>query len=239
MGKRLRQQRRGKGTSTFKAKGRGIEAKYVSLNERQRKDFLQGQVVDLLRESGRSSVLALIELEDGSTNYVIAAEGMAVGQSVMFGKNAEIAIGNVLPLASIPDGCPIFGIEKEPGDGGKLVKGTGVYAILVSKDKRNAYVKLPSGQTTPLNQDNRATIGCSAGGGRKEKPMVKAGTRFHFMAARSRHYPGLRGVAMNPPDHPFGGSQHHTGKSKSVSRHAPPGRKVGSIASKRTGRRKK
>ncbi len=239
MGKRLRQQRRGRGTSTFRAKRRGIKAEYVSLNEKQRASSLQGQVIDLLKESGRNSILALVMFEDDSTNYVIAAEGMAVGQSVAFGRNAAIAIGNVLPLAGIPEGCPIFDIEKEPGDGGKLARGSGAYALLVSRDNRHAYVKLPSGKTLALNPANRATIGCSAGGGRKEKPMVKAGNRFHFMAARSRHYPSVRGVAMNPPDHPFGGSQHHAGKSKSSSRHAPPGRKVGSIASKRTGRRKR
>lgn len=239
MGKRLRQQRRGKGSPTFEAKHKGIKTSYNNLSEKQAKDKIKGQVLDLIKESGRNSILALIGFEDGSTNYVIAAEGIVVGQPVELGKKAAIVIGNVLPLASIPEGCPIFNIEASPGDGGKMVKGTGVYALLVNRDKKAAYVKLPSGQTKPFNPDSRATIGCSACGGRREKPRVKAGQSFHSMASKSRHYPRLRGVAMNASDHPFGGAQHHSGKSKSTSRNAPPGRKVGSIASKRTGRRKK
>ncbi|MBN2066889.1 MAG: 50S ribosomal protein L2 [Candidatus Diapherotrites archaeon] len=239
MGRRLRQQRRGRGTSTFRAKGKGIKAEYVSLNEKQRNSSVEGQVLDLIKESGRNSILALIKFEDGSTNYVIAAEGLSVGQSISYGKKSAIAIGNVLPLNEVPEGCPVFDIELEPGDGGKLVKGTGVYALLVTKGQKTANVKLPSGKTIELDLASRATIGCSAGGGRKEKPMIKAGTKFHLMASKSRAYLHARGVAMNAVDHPFGGSQHHAGKSKSTSRHAPPGRKVGNIASKRTGRRKK
>lgn len=239
MGKRLRQQRRGRGGSTFKAKGRGLKSEYIPIGEKQENGVLPGQVVSLVKERGRNNILALILFEDGSTNYVVAAEGIMVGQRVSFGKKAGIATGNVLPLAQIPEGCPVFDIEKQPGDGGKMVRGSGAYALLGSKDRKAAYVKLPSGQTVALGLRNRATIGCAAGGGRKEKPRVKAGAKFHAMAAKSRHYPGLRGVAMNPPDHPFGGSQHHAGKSKSSSRDAPPGRKVGNIASKRTGRKKK
>ena len=239
MGKRLKQQRRGKGGSTYKAKGRGIKAEYVSINDKQKNGTFTAQVMDLVKETGRNAVLALMKFEDGSTNHVIAAEGLQVGKGIAFGKDAEIEIGNVLPLSRIPEGCPIFDIEKEPGDGGKMAKGSGVYALLVSKDAKKVFVKLPSGRTVSINPESRATIGCSAGGGRQEKPMIKAGTKFHFMKARSRHYPRNRGVAMNPPDHPFGGSQHHAGKSKSTSRDAPPGRKVGDIASKRTGRKRK
>jgi large subunit ribosomal protein L2 len=91
--------------------------------------------------------------------------------------------------------------------------------------------------TLPLN--SRATIGNVSCGGRTEKPFVKAGNKFHAMRAKRKFYPWVRGVAMNAVDHPFGGAQHHPGKSKSTSRNAPPGRKVGAIASTRTGRRKK
>jgi len=239
MGKRLRQQRRGRGTPTFEAKHKGIKAGYNALSAEQAKSKSVGQVLDLVKESGRNGILALVGFEDGSTNYVIAAEGLVVGQNVEIGSKAAIKIGNVMPLRSIPEGCPIFNVELRPGDGGKFVKGTGVYALLVNRDKKSAFVKLPSGKKKPFSLESRATIGCSAGGGRKEKPRTKAGNAFHFMAAKSRHYPTLRGVAMNAVDHPFGGSQHHAGKSKSTSRNTPPGRKVGSIASRRTGRRKK
>jgi len=239
MGSTLRQQRRGKGSPTYKAKNKGLKACYPCIDEERGEGMFLVQVIDLVKESGRNSVLAVVAFSDGSTNYVIAAEGLAAGQNIEFGKKASVEVGNVMPLASIPEGCPIFNLELLPGDGGKLVRGTGVYALLVNRDRKQAYVKLPSGKTKGFNLRSRATIGCSAGGGRKEKPKVKAGVSHHFMAARSRHYPRLRGIAMNASDHPFGGAQHHPGKSKSTSRNAPPGRKVGNIASKRTGRRKK
>ncbi|MFA4907991.1 MAG: 50S ribosomal protein L2, partial [archaeon] len=151
----------------------------------------------------------------------------------------EITVGNIMALQELPEGCPIFNIERIPGDGGSLVRASGLYGLVMSKEKNRVFVKLPSGKIIALNPAARATIGCSAGGGRKEKPMVKAGTAHMLAKARGRAYPVVRGVAMNPPSHPFGGSQHHPGKSKSTARSAPPGRKVGAIASKRTGRRKK
>ena len=111
--------------------------------------------------------------------------------------------------------------------------------MLITKDAKKATVKLPSKKLVNLPLNVRATIGNVSCGGRGEKPFVKAGNKFHAMKAKKKLYPRVRGVAMNALDHPFGGAQHHPGKSKSTARNAPPGRKVGSIASKRTGRRKK
>ncbi|MDP6671149.1 MAG: 50S ribosomal protein L2 [archaeon] len=239
MGDRLKHQRRGKGSSTFRAKAKGVKSSYISYSDEQKENVIAGQVVDLVKETGRNNVLSGVLFEDNSFEYVVAPEGIVVGQEVRYGKNAGIGIGNVLPLFNIPEGCPIFNIEKTPGDGGKFVRGSGGYALLVSKDSKRAFVKLPSGKSKPLNPHSRATIGCVAGGGRPEKPLVKAGNMFRKMKAKSRHYPVNRGVAMNANAHPFGGSQHHAGKSKSTSRHAHPGRKVGNIASRRTGRKKK
>ena len=239
MGKRLKHQRRGKGSSVFKAKNKGIDSVYISYGEKQKEDVLQGQVIDLIKENGRNSIIAEIMFENNDVEQVVVAEGIEVGQSVWYGKKASIEIGNALPLNAIPEGCPIFNIEKSPGDGGRFVRSSGSYALLVSKDKKYAYVKLPSGKTKNINLLSRATIGSVAGGGRTEKPFVKAGNKWKQMKSKSRPYPTTRGVAMNPIAHPFGGSQHHAGGSKSTSRHAHPGRKVGNIASKRTGRRKK
>jgi large subunit ribosomal protein L2 len=111
--------------------------------------------------------------------------------------------------------------------------------LIVSKDKNRAFIKMPSGKSVTLDLRGRATIGCVSCGGRGEKPFIKAGRKHHAMKAKKRQWPRVRGVAMNPVDHPFGGAQHHAGKSKSTSRHAHAGRKVGAIASKRTGRKKK
>lgn len=240
MGKLLRAQRRGKGSFTFMAtqKSRGIP-RYVQLDIHQQEAVLRGQVLDIVTDSGRTGVLAEVLFEDSQKTLIVAAEGLQKGQMLEWGKEADVQIGNVLPLAKIPEGCPIFAVERKAGDGGSLVLAAGAYGLILSKDVQKAFVKLPSGKTIELPLQNRATVGCSAAGGREEKPFVKAGNKFHWMKRRRRHYPGLRGVAMNAVDHPFGGSQHHPGKSKSTSRNKPPGRKVGAIASSRTGRRKK
>ena len=239
MGDRLKHQRRGKGGSVFRAKGKGIDSNYVSYSEEQKAGTINGQIINLIKENGRNCVMAEVLFENSIKASVVAAEGLKEGQSVQYGKDARIVIGNVLPLSSIPEGCPIFNVEKMPGDGGKFARGSGDYSLLVSKGDKSAYIKLPSGKTKAIDLRSRASIGCVSGGGRTEKPFVKAGNKWRSMKSKSRPYPSNRGVAMNPVAHPFGGSQHHAGKSKSTSRHAHPGRKVGNIASKRTGRRKK
>ena len=239
MGKKLLSQRRGKGSPTFIAKRGGIDTEYISIDHLQKEEMVLGEVIGLVKDSGRTNILAEVWLGNGKNEFVVAAEGMSVGQRIEQGRQASVEIGNVLFLRDIPEGCPIFNIERTPGDGGSLAKGTGVYGFIATKGSGRAFVRLSSGKTVQLSLDARATIGNAAGGGRKEKPFVKAGARWHFFRARNRKYPRVRGVAMNAIDHPFGGSQHHPGKSKSTSRNAPPGRKVGAIASSRTGRRKK
>ena len=240
MGKRLISQKRGKGSPTYTANKVGVaDISYINLDEKQLNGTVKGEVIELVNDPARSAVLAKVILETGKRSYVIAAEGLRVGQQISFGKSAEIEVGNVITLGECLEGCPIFNIEAKPGDGGKFVRSSGGYALIVTKDKQNVFVKLSSGKTVSLKPNCRASIGIAAGGGRPEKPFVKAGNKFKAMKARNKWYPRVRGVAMNAVDHPFGGSQHHPGKSKSTSRHAPPGRKVGAIASKRTGRKKK
>lgn len=239
MGKRLRTQRRGKGGSVFRAKGKGIKSEYASYQDFEGKTVISSEIVDLVKESGRNSILAKLLLENGAQDYVIAAEGVSVGQQVLIGDGDDVSVGNILTLSNIPEGCPVFNIELEPGDGGKLVRAPGSYALVVIKDAKNANIKMPSGKIKKIPLKGRATIGCAAGGERAEKPFMKAGNKFYAMKAKSRKYVTVRGVAQNPVSHPFGGEQHHAGKSKSVGRHASPGRKVGHIASKRTGRKKK
>ena len=239
MGKRLRVQRLGKGGTTFRTRRKGridiVYPTYLKMKDKA----IKGEVVRLFKEPGRNVVVAEVLLEDDSKCFMLAPEGLQVGQIIALGKGASLDIGNVLPLANIPEGCPIFNIEAVPGDGGKLVRASGAYALLVGKDEESAIIKLPSGKTKTLNLECRATIGCASGGERTEKPFIKAGKKYHHMKAKRKKHVKVRGVAMNAADHPFGGEQHHPGKSKSVKRGAPPGRKVGHIASRRTGRRKK
>lgn len=238
MGKRIKSQRRGKGSNVWKAKLRGLKTEYLSYEE-MGKGKIRGQVINLIKENGRQTIMAEILMENKKRQFCVAAEGLKLNQWVEFGENASINIGNVLPLERIPEGSPIFNVEQREGDGGKLVRTSGGYALLLSKDDKYAYIKLPSNETKKISLKCRATIGCASGGERKEKPFVKAGNAYHFKKAKRKKWPITRGVAMNPVSHPFGGSQHHAGKSKSVSRNAPPGRKVGAIASKRTGRLKR
>ena len=239
MAQKTRTQRAGKGSPTYKS---SVHAKaqttYPTL-EAGSKELLKGKVLQLFTDPQHSGVLAKVLFENQKDRIILAAEGVQAGQTIEAGEKASIEIGNILPLKQVSEGAPVFCIERVPGDGGAFAKSSRLYGLVMTKDAKNVFVKLPSGKTVQLNPECRATIGCSAGSGRIEKPFIKAGAKFHQMRAKHHKYPTVRGVAMNPISHPFGGSQHHAGKSKSTSRNAPPGRKVGAIASKRTGRRKK
>lgn len=240
MGRRLRSQRLGAGRSVYRSAQSGIaEVNYINIDDAQKNGVIRGEIVEFFHDPARSGILAKIRFENNLEAYVIAAEGLVVGDSVETGSKAGLRIGNILPVGNVVEGCPVFNIEKNPGDGGEFARASGLYALVMTRDSSSVYVKMPSGKTLRVSPDCRATIGCAAGGGRPDKPFVKAGAKYWAMRARGKHYPKVRGVAMNPVDHPFGGSQHHVGKSKSTSRHAAPGRMVGAIASKRTGRRKR
>ena len=242
MGKRLIVQRRGRGTPTFKALDhkRIAPAKYPPVSEAERESSVAGIVENIMHEPGRGAPLAMIRMEDGTAWYTVAPEGLYVGQRIEMGVSAPVSIGNVLPLGAIPEGTMICNVERRPGDGGKLVRSSGAYATVVAHVSKGTIVKLPSKKTTCLKDDCRAMIGVVAAGGRTEKPFVKAGEKYHWKKAKGQVYPRVRGVAMTAASHPFGGGRHrHLGRPKTVSRHAPPGRKVGLIAAKATGRKKK
>jgi len=234
MGRRLKLQRRGKGSPKYKAT---IHSKY-DINYELFTNKVVGQVTNMFTDPIRSTPIVEILLENGKTTNLICAEGLISGQKIEFGKGAIQKIGNVLFLEDIEPGTKIFNIEKNYGDGGKFARASGQYAILVSK-KENALVKLPSGKIKSFPLNARATIGFTASSGRINKPFVTAGNKFYAMKAKGKPYPRVRGVAMNAVDHPFGGAQHHVGHSKATSRHDPAGRKVGSIAASRSGRKKK
>ena len=236
MGRRIQGQRRGRGTSTFRAPSHRYKA---DLEHRKVEDgdVIAGEVVDIEHDPARSAPVAAVEFEDGDHRLVLAPEGVGVGDELQVGVSAEIAPGNTLPLAEIPEGVPVCNVESSPGDGGRFARSSGVNATLLTHDRSVAVVKLPSGEMKRLDPQCRATIGVVAGGGRTDKPFVKAGNKHHKMKARGTKYPRVRGVAMNAVDHPFGGGgRQHPGQPKSVSRNAPPGRKVGDISSRRTGR---
>jgi len=191
-----------------------------------------------MNDPGRTSLLARIEYENGEKGLLIANEGLREGSVIECGTRAGVKYGNILPLKNIPEGSFIYNIENLPGDGGRFVRSAGTYALLIAHDNGNTVVQLPSGAVKTVHSASRATLGIVAGGGRKERPIMKAGKRHHMLHSRPKVWPKVRGKAMNTVDHPYGGgSKQCAGKPKTVSRNASPGRKVGLIAARRTGRK--
>ena len=239
MGKRIRVQRRGRGSPTWRASThkRIAPAKYPPSQTRE--GVLRGQIVALLHEPGRGSPLASIELEDGTVYYSVAPEGVYEGQIIEFGSGASVSVGNVLPIGKIPEGTMICNVELSPGDGGKLARSSGSYATVVSHTPDGTIIKLPSGKTRYVNDKCLATIGVVSAAGRTDKPFLKAGAKFHWMKAKGHKYPRTRGRAMIAAVHPYGSSKRSARKVTTVSRHAPPGQKVGLIAARSAGRKKR
>jgi large subunit ribosomal protein L2 len=238
LGKRLRQQRMGRGSPTFRSPGHihPGPAKYPPLAG----ETYKARVVELIHDPGRYVPLARIVTEKGGEFLIPAAEGMYVGQIIEIGPEAKPEPGNILPVGQIPEGTAVYNVELRPGDGGKLARQAGSYALIVGKMGDKVRIKLPSGKEKDVPAASRATIGIPAGAGRIEKPLMKAGNAYHKWKVKARKWPRVRGVAMNAASHPFGGGSHQRKSHPStVARETPPGRKVGHIAARRTGRRKR
>lgn len=213
-------------------KGKISPARYPDVSEA----LVKGEIIDLLHERGRSSPLAKVKIGENQFIYLPAVTGLKVGATINIGKGAELKDGNILPLSEIPEGTIICNIELNQGDGGKLVKAPGSSATLFSHTVTGAIVRFPSGKAAIVKSSSRASLGRIAGWGRGEKPFLRAGPKYHLMKAKGKVYPRVRGVAMAAVHHPFGGGRHqHPGKSTTTSRNAPPGRKVGLVAAKKTG----
>lgn len=233
MGKNLIQQRRGKGTTRFRARS------FASAGETGVKVKNSYTIIDLIHSVGHSAPLARVKYDDDTRGLIVAAEGVFVGQEYSMGNEATVAYGNVLPLKAIPEGTPVFNIEMQPGDGGRFVRSSGGSAKLVSRTEAGVTLKLPSKRNKLFHPECRAIIGTVAGGGRTEKPFLKAGKKHHAMKARNKYYPSVSGSAMNAVAHPFGNKRSlRKAKAKPTSKNAPPGRKVGAIGAKRTGRKR-
>jgi large subunit ribosomal protein L2 len=229
MGKQLRQQRRGKGGAVYRNPGhRQIgNIRYPNV------DAGTGKIVDLVHAPGRSGPLAKIDFT-GENVLMIAAEGMVVGKSISYDLSAsDLSPGNVVPLSTVPEGSFVYNVEGQPGDGGKFIRAAGTSATVVSRGDK-VVLLMPSGSFKTFNPRCRASLGVVAGGGQREKPFGKAGNKFHAYRSRAKAYLKVKGVAMNPVNHPHGGGGHpHVGKPSTVGRNAPPGRKVGRLSPKR------
>ena len=237
MGKRIITQRRGRGTTTYRSPSFRFIGKIS--NPPLTKENIKGKVVDFIHCSGHSAPLAAIQLETGQRGYIFAHEGMFTNQIIEIGPKSQPKIGNTLPLKEIPIGADIYNIESKSGDGGKFMRSAGSFAKLISKTDDQVTVKFKSKKQKSLSPECRATIGIVAGGGRTEKPIIKAGRAFYIYKSKNKLYPRTSGTAMNAVDHPFGsGRGRNIGKSKIAPRFAPPGRNVGLIRARRTGIRK-
>ncbi|MFT4303267.1 MAG: 50S ribosomal protein L2 [Candidatus Woesearchaeota archaeon] len=235
MGKNIISQARGKGSPTYKSPSFRFVGKPL-----HPKDNMTGKVSNLVHCAGHTAPLAHVVFEDLSDGLILASEGLAIGETISISKNAELKAGNILPLQNIPEGTLIHNIEQMPGDGGKFVRASGTFAKVIGKKDNDVSVMLPSKKIKVFNANCRASIGLVSGGGRTEKPFLKAGNKMHKMRARNKLYPRSSAASMNAVDHPFG-NKHSSRKSKArpISRNAPPGRKVGMVAARRTGRKKK
>eukprot|EP01123_Difflugia_compressa_P000099 TRINITY_DN101_c0_g1_i2.p1 TRINITY_DN101_c0_g1~~TRINITY_DN101_c0_g1_i2.p1 ORF type:complete len:253 (-),score=61.22 TRINITY_DN101_c0_g1_i2:172-930(-) len=243
MGRVIRSQRKGAGgifkSHTHHRKG---PAKHRALDFAERHGYLRGLVREIIHDPGRGAPLASVHFKNPykykkDRELFIAAEGLYTGQFVYCGAKASLTIGNVLPVSALPEGAIVCNLEERVGDRGAVARASGKYCTVVGHSDKGTQIKLPSGKKKIVDGTCRATIGVVAGGGRIDKPLLKAGRSYHKYKAKRNEWPKVRGVAMNPVDHPHGGGNHqHIGHPSTVRRDAPHGQKVGLIAARRTGR---
>lgn len=190
------------GRITVRHRGGGNRRKYRVIDFKRTKDGMNAQVLTLEYDPNRSAFIALIQYEDGTKSYILAAEGMKVGDTVRSGADADIKPGNALPMSAIPVGTFIHGIELYPGKGAQLVRSAGNMAQLMGKEEKYALVRLPSGEMRKVPVNCRASIGQVSNIDHENVSYGKAG--------RMRHKgwrPTVRGSVMNPCDHPHGGGE--------------------------------
>jgi large subunit ribosomal protein L2 len=242
MGKRILAQRKGRGVLGFRSPShRHIgEVKYRPFKKKEK--ILKFKVLELIHSPGRGAPVARIQYNDGEKRLWLPPEGVFEGEEFIQSKTGygqTISVGNILPLKKMPLGTLIFNIESTPQDGGKFARASGVAAIVRNRSGHKVEVLFRSKKTKWINGNCLATVGVVAGGGRTDKPFLKAGNKYHYKKSKAKKWPVVRGVAMNAVSHPFGGgAKQSPHKPTTISRNAPPGRKVGQIAARRTGYRK-
>jgi len=245
MGRVIRSQRKGAG-SVFKShnKHRKGAPKFRAIDFAERHGYIKGVIREIIHDPGRGAPLAQVVFRDPykyklRKELFLAAEGMYTGQFVYCGRKATLQIGNVLPVGTMPEGTVVCNLEEKAGDRGRIARASGNYATVISHntDTKKTRIKMPSGAKKVVPSTNRGMVGIIAGGGRIDKPILKAGRAYHKYKAKRNCWPKVRGVAMNPVEHPHGGGNHqHIGHASTVRRDASAGRKVGLIAARRTGR---
>jgi len=194
--------RNGGGRITARHRGGGHKRRYRVVDLRRRKDDVPGRIASIEYDPNRSARLGLVVYADGEKRYIVAPEGVGVGTMVTAGPKSDIKPGNALPLASVPVGTVVHNVEMKPGAGAKLARAAGTGAQLVAKEGSYALLRLPSGELRNVRQECRATIGAVGNAQHENVSWGKAG-RSRWLG---RH-PAVRGIAMNPVDHPHGGGE--------------------------------
>ena len=198
--------RNNQGKITVRHRGGGAKKKYRIIDFKRRKDGIAATVIGIEYDPNRTANIALICYEDGEKAYILAPEGLKDGMKVMNGPEAEVRVGNCLPLSQIPVGTQIHNIELHPGKGGQMVRSAGNSAQLMAKEGKYATLRLPSGEMRMVPLECRASIGVVGNGDHNLINIGKAGRTRH-MGIR----PTVRGSVMNPNDHPHGGGEGKTG----------------------------
>ena len=193
------------GRITTRFRGAGNKRRYRMIDFVRDLDNVPAKVMSIEYDPNRSANIALLEYEGGEKRYIIAPKGLTVGQTVMNGSNAELTTGNCLKIKDIPVGLLVHCVELQPGRGAKLVRSAGQSAILRGKDEVYAQLKMPSGEVRMINVNCRATIGEVGNGDHMNVKMGQAGKK-RYLGFR----PHVRGVVMNPVDHPMGGGEGRT-----------------------------
>ena len=219
--------RNSSGKVTVRHQGGGEKRLYRIIDCMQGKKNIEAQVVALEYDPSRTANIALLLYTDGERRYILAPDGLKVGDKIMIGQEGELKNGNRLPLSAIPAGMPIHNIELEPGKGGKIVKSAGTSALIQSKEENFAIVKLPSGEIRKILLTCYATLGQVSNPEWRGVILGKAGRKRH-MGIR----PSVRGVAMNPNAHPHGGGEGRSGIGMPGPK-SPWGKKVGGIKTRK------
>ena len=197
--------RNNQGKITVRHQGGGVKRKYRLIDFKRNKFDIEGTVATIEYDPNRSANIALINYKDGEKRYIIAPKGLKVGMKVVSGENADIKVGNALPLMSIPVGTTVHNIEMRPGKGGQIARSAGQSAQILGREEKYVLVRLSSGETRKILGTCMATIGEV---GNEDYSLVRLGK-----AGRSRHMgirPTVRGSVMNPNDHPHGGGEGRT-----------------------------
>lgn len=194
--------RNGQGRITSRSRGGGHKRKYRIIDFKRNKDGVPAKVAAIEYDPNRSAFIALLHYKDGEKRYILAPLGIAVGDVVESGENADIKPGNALPLANIPVGTFVHNVELIAGKGGQMVRAAGAAAQIMAKENGYATLRLPSGEMRMVREECRATVGQVGNVENENITLGKAG-RIRWLNQRPR----VRGVVMNPVDHPHGGGE--------------------------------